>query len=160
MLADRQREVPFLTVKELDDDGVLEANAAIALAATRLVVARDRSDLEVVLDHTGLRESTFIPRTTVVNWDDTVEERSFGLSVRVHHDTAFPLHLPLEWACRKCGATATENFVVVAELKPENPAAYSEWLDRRCSSCGRTPRRTKSWLAGEEPIHLELPADD
>lgn len=156
MLADRQRDDPFLTVKDLDDDGVRAANAAIALEATRLIVARDRDLLEAVLDETGLRTSTFMPRTIVVNWVDSVEQRSFAISVRLHHDTGFPLTLPLEWQCRHCKVVTVESFVIAEDLEPANNTSYTQWLDRRCSSCGRSPRRTKSTLSGEPAVHLPL----
>jgi hypothetical protein len=155
MLADRQREVPFLTAKDLDDDGVRDFNAAIALAAVRLVVARDREELETVLDETALRTSTFRPRTTAVKWRDVVEG-NFGVNVRLHHNTPFPLELQIEWTCHECAARSTDLFVVAADLTPAHPYAYTEWLDRPCSSCNRSPRQTRSPL-GEELAHLPLP---
>jgi hypothetical protein len=157
MLADRQQELPFLAVKDLDDDGVCEVNAAIALGAVRLVVARDRDELETVLDETRLRNSSFKPRTKVVNWDDAVEERSFGLDVRIHHDTEFPLELPISWRCATCGATGFEVFVISRGLLPADPRAYSEWLDCPCTGCGRRPRDTRSTLGGEDLVDLTLP---
>lgn len=159
MLADRQRELPFLTAKDLDDDGVREVNAAIALAALRLVVARDRDQLETVLDETALRTSAFRPRTTVVNWNDSVDDRTFGLDVRLHHDTQFPLELPINWTCRNCAMRITDLFVISADLTPTNPDGYSEWLDRPCPKCGQPPRRTHSTLADHELAHLTLPPD-
>jgi hypothetical protein len=130
MLADRKGATPFLGAKDLDDDGVREVNAAIALGAVRLVIARDRDELEAVLKETELRSSTFKPRTQVVNWDDTVEERSFGLDVRIHHDTCFPLELPMAWTCLGCGTSGAEVFAISRELLPVQPRAYTEWLDR------------------------------
>jgi uncharacterized protein DUF4238 len=160
MLADRQRDQPFLTTKEMDDDGVRDISAGIALAATRLVIARDRADLDAAIEETGLRSSTFTPRTGVVDWSDTVEERSFSLSVRIHHDTKFPLHLPLEWTCRSCGSTWLAQFSVTNDLAATNPRAYVEWLDTPCLTCSQPPRRTKSRLAGEEPVQVSLPPDE
>jgi hypothetical protein len=159
MLADRQRESPFLTAKDLDEDGVRDVNAAIAFAAVRLVVARDRDELETVLGETALRTSAFRPRTKVVNWNDSVDERSFGLDVRLHHNTHFPVALPIEWTCQNCAARITDRFVVAADLTPANPHAYAEWLDRPCPGCGRPPRRTRSTLANHELAHLALPPD-
>jgi hypothetical protein len=159
MLADRQQEVPFLAVKDLDDEGVSQVNAAIALAAVRLVVARDRDELETVLNETALRSSTFKPQTKVVNWSD-VEERSFGLNVRIHHDTGFPLELPISWTCVTCATTDAEVFAISSDLEPVNPDAYSEWLDHPCNVCGRRPRDTRSTLGGEELLHLTLPPDE
>jgi len=159
MLADRQRELPFLAVKDLDDEGVRQVNAAITLGAVRLVIARDRDELETVLGETALRASSFIPQTKVVNWDDSAEEQSFGLDVRIHHDTQFPLELPLEWTCRNCAAQTTEVFAISRDLTPVDTQAYSSWLDRPCSACGRPPRRTGSPLGGEELIHLAFPPD-
>ena len=159
MLADRKDEVPFLAAKDLDEDGVREVNAAIALGAVRLVIARDRSELEAVLDETELRSSSFKPRTQVVNWDDTVEERSFGLDVRIHHDTCFPLELPMPWTCLSCGTLGSEIFVISNDLAPAHPRAYAEWLDRPCSQCGRRPRDTRSTLGGEDLVELTLPPD-
>lgn len=159
MLADRQQELPFLAVKDLDDDGVCEVNAAIALGAVRLVVARDRDELEAVLNETALRNSSFRPRTKVVNWDDTVEERSFGLDVRIHHNTEFPLELPISWTCVTCGTTGAEVFVISSHLVPAEPRAYSEWLDRPCFVCGQRPRDTQSTLGGKNLVDLTLPPD-
>lgn len=159
MLADRRSEVSCLVAKDLDEQGVREVNAAIALAAVRLVVSGDRELLERVLDDTGLRTSAFIPRTKVVNWDDTVEERSFGLDVRIHHNTEFPLVLPMKWACRSCGNARQEPFEISAELAPVNPQAYREWLDRPCPACGHSPRRTRSTLGGEDLVYLDLPLE-
>jgi hypothetical protein len=159
MLADRQRELPFLTAKDLDDDGVREVNAAIALGAVRLIVSRDRDELEAVLDETALPFSSFHPRTKVVNWNDAGEERSFGLDVRIHHNTQFPLELPIQWTCLSCGAHAKEVFVVSSELTPAHSNAYSEWLDRPCSQCGSQPRNTRSTLGGEDLVYLSMPPD-
>jgi hypothetical protein len=159
MLADRQQELPFLAVKDLDDDGVCEVNAAIALEAVRLVVARDRDELEAVLGETELRNSSFKPRTKIVNWDDTVEERSFGLDVRIHHDTQFPLELPITWTCVTCGRSGSEVFVISSDLSPAESRAYSEWLDRPCTACGGPPRSTRSTLGGEDLVNLTLPPD-
>jgi hypothetical protein len=159
MLADRQREVPFLTAKDLDDDGVRQVNAAIALSAVRLVIARDRDELEGVLDETGLRTSSFVPRTKIVNWEDATEEESFGLDVRIHHDTQFPLEVPVEWTCRNCATRTTEVFTISDELLPLDQQAYSIWLDRPCSACGHPPRRTRSPLGGEEFVNLAFPPE-
>jgi hypothetical protein len=159
MLADSRKENPLLIAKDLDEDGVGEVNAAIALGAVRLIIARDRDELEAVLDETALRTSSFKPRTKVVNWNDTVEDRSFGLDIRIHHDTEFPLELPIEWTCRNCAMHSMEVFAIASDLTPAKPRAYSEWLDRPCSKCGRPPRRTRSPLGGEDLVHLALPED-
>jgi hypothetical protein len=159
MLADRQRDLPFLTAKDLDDEGVRQVNMAISLAAVRLVIAQGRDELEEVLDETGLRASSFMPRTKVVNWEDATEEQSFGLDIRVHHDTKFPLELPVEWTCRNCATQTAEAFVISRDLTPVDPQAYSIWLDRPCSGCGRPPRRTSSPLGGEEFVNLAVPPD-
>jgi uncharacterized protein DUF4238 len=107
-LSDRREERPVLAVHYTPNDEVQQINAAIARAATRLVIGCEESHVEGVLRATALRGATFVPRTALVEWYDSVGDRSFLLSVRVHHDTEFPLLLPLEWSCEACSAVAAQ----------------------------------------------------
>jgi hypothetical protein len=158
-LSDRREEQPVLAVHQTADDEVQQINAAIARAATRLIIGCEESHVEGILRATALRGTTFIPRTALVEWYDSVGNRSFLLSVRVHHDTEFPLLLPLDWSCEACSAVATQVLSVSSELKPTNPDQLTQWLDTPCEQCAQTPRHTRSKLSGEEPLHLIPPED-
>ena len=160
MLASRQRDLPLLTVKDAGDDDVAAVNAAIAHAAERLLIARDESELNDVLDETNLPNDPRVPMTSIVVWDDEAYERSFMLSVRVHFDTAYPLELPIGWQCEGCGVKSSVILAVAEGLESLDPGGYTAWLDRPCSSCSRTPRETRSSLSGEEPFDLVPPTDD
>jgi hypothetical protein len=152
LLADRRADTPCLLVKRLDDEGVAEVNAAIARAAVRLVISHNRDQLEAVLVENALRNSTFVPGSVIVGWHDPTEGR-FGLSIRLHHDTTFPLEVPLKWECRACRTLADYAMYVGADYAALHPEAYTEWLNHRCATCGRTPRETESQL-GEDIVDL------
>ena len=127
-LADRRDSLPILSTRLAGDLEVADINAAIAQAATRIIIGRDEVDVEKVLKATALRTSTFIPRTGLVEWYDEIGNCSLPLSVRTHQDSVFPLCLPLPWKCKTCGNDFLERFEVTATLQPLRPQHYTEWL--------------------------------
>lgn len=157
LLMDRRGDRPVLSLKLVSDEDVSEINAAIALSSTRLIIGRDRCDVEAVIAAVNDEGPSTAPSLEVVEWDDDVGHRSFTVSVAVRQDTPFPLELPIAWRCRECGRTDVETLVVSSELTPADPLAYSRWLDRPCDGCGKTPRRTASTLTGKTPTHIGSP---
>jgi hypothetical protein len=146
--------------EELSAIDVSRVNSFIANAATRLVIAQEEGDLKSVLDATGLRDSSFIPTTGIVEWYDASGNRSFTPTVRVHHNTSFPLRLPVTWRCCTCGYIAITPFFVTSDLTAAQPREYTRWLDAPCRSCGVSPRENGSSLAGRRPSNLVPPEDE
>jgi len=154
LLADCTGERPILAQKVITDEDVAEINRAIALAASRLIIGRDQSDVDAVVEAAGEIRGYSLE---IVEWFDAVENRSLTLSVAVRHDTLFPLELPMAWNCRGCGRPDVETLVVSSEVKPTDPLAYTRWFDRPCGGCGMRPRQTKSSLTREELIRIAFP---
>lgn len=154
LLADCSGESPILAEKVVADDDVAEINRAIARAASRLVIGRDRGDVDAVVEAVG---DTSGHTLEIVEWFDAIGNRSLKVSVSIRHDTSFPLEIPMAWACRGCGRSGVEVIVVSSDVKPAEPLAYTRWFDRRCGECGRTPRQTKSSLTGGEPLRIGFP---
>lgn len=146
MLCDKAGERPRLAIKAIDSDDVAGINARIARAATRLVIGRDREDVERVIAATDLAASDFIPSTRIVEWHDPALNQSITVGHRVHYDTRYPIRQQWPWSCKSCGATSAVTFVIASPTTAQDPAFYTEWLDTPCQGCGNTPRSTQTFL--------------
>jgi hypothetical protein len=149
MMRTKAAEQPILAIKTVSADDIDEINARIARASLRLVIGRDRVDVERVVSATELAESGFTPIARIVEWYDPLLNRSFSVSHRVHHDTQYPIRLEFPWTCKACDAASTAIFGIASPTTAEDPQLYTKWLDTPCSSCGKAPRSTQTFLTGK-----------